>query len=122
MHVACTLARDLPGRVAEYEENQENPAASKLLYENRLRTAVAEDALELLFQPQYDLRLGQVMGAESLLCWSDPSLGMVSSEEAFAAAESVARSGISTTSLANVGVTVEIAATLTASPRPIRRA
>ncbi|MCE9639798.1 MAG: GGDEF domain-containing phosphodiesterase [Betaproteobacteria bacterium] len=85
---ACTLARDLPGRVAEYEENQENPAASKLLYENRLRTAVAEDALELLFQPQYDLRLGQVMGAESLLCWSDPSLGMVSSEEAFAAAES----------------------------------
>ena len=85
---ACTLARDLPGRVAEYEEAQENPAGSKLLYENRLRTAVAEDALGLLFQPQYDLRLGQVMGAESQLCWSDPSLGMVSSVEAFAAAES----------------------------------
>jgi diguanylate cyclase (GGDEF)-like protein len=85
---ACTLARDLPGRIAEYEEAQENPAGSKLLYENRLRTAVAEDALGLLFQPQYDLRLGQVMGAECLLCWSDPSLGMVSSDDAFAAAES----------------------------------
>lgn len=85
---ASTLARDLPGRIAEYEEAQENPAGSKLLYENRLRAAVAEDALGLLFQPQYDLRLGQVMGAESLLCWSDPSLGMVSSSEAFAAAES----------------------------------
>lgn len=85
---ASTLARDLPGRIAEYKEAQENPAGSKLLYENRLRAAVAEDALGLLFQPQYDLRLGQVMGAESLLCWSDPSLGMVSSSEAFAAAES----------------------------------
>jgi diguanylate cyclase (GGDEF)-like protein len=85
---ASTLARNLPGRIAEYEEAQENPAGSKLLYENRLRAAVAEDALGLLFQPQYDLRLGQVMGAESLLCWSDPALGMVSSSEAFAAAES----------------------------------
>lgn len=85
---ASTLARELPGRIAEYEEAQEDPARSRLFYENRLRTAVAEDALGLLFQPQYDLRLGQVMGAESLLCWSDPSLGMVSSSEAFAAAES----------------------------------
>jgi hypothetical protein len=42
---ACTLARDLPGRVAEYEEDQENPAGRSCLYENRLRTAVAEDAL-----------------------------------------------------------------------------
>lgn len=85
---ASTFARDLPGRIAEYEEALENPAGSRLLYENRLRTAVAEDALGLLFQPQYDLRLGQVMGAECLLCWGDPSLGLVSSSEAFAAAES----------------------------------
>lgn len=85
---ASTLARELPGRLAEYEEAQESPAGSKILYENRLRTAVMGDALGLLFQPQYDLRLGQVMGAESLLCWSDPALGMVSSSAAFAAAES----------------------------------
>ncbi len=85
---ACMVARELPGRIAEYEEAQENPAGTKLLHENRLRTAVEEDALGLLFQPQYDLRLGQVMGAESMLCWGDPALGLVSSGEAFAAAES----------------------------------
>jgi diguanylate cyclase (GGDEF)-like protein len=85
---ACALARELPDRIADHAEDRENPAASKLLYENRLRTAVAEDALELVFQPQYDLRLGQVMGAESLLRWRDPGLGMVAVEEAFAAAES----------------------------------
>jgi diguanylate cyclase (GGDEF)-like protein len=85
---ACVLARELPDRIADHTEDQANPAASKLVYENRLRTAVSEDALELVFQPQYDLRLGQVMGAESLLRWRDLSLGMIATEEAFAAAES----------------------------------
>jgi len=85
---ASALARDLTERVAEYQENLENPAASMLLYENRLRTAIAADELELAFQPQFDLRLGQVMGAESLLCWSDADAGMIPAEDAFAAAES----------------------------------
>jgi diguanylate cyclase (GGDEF)-like protein len=87
---ACVIARDLTSRVAEYAEDLENPAASKLLYENRLRTAVAEDALELVFQPQYDLRLGQIMGAECLLRWRDAALGTIAVEDAFAAAESAA--------------------------------
>lgn len=85
---ACALARDLDGSIADYGEDRDNLAASKLLYENRLRTAVAEDAINLVFQPQYDLRLGQVMGAEGLLSWRDPALGLIPSEQAFAAAES----------------------------------
>jgi diguanylate cyclase (GGDEF)-like protein len=85
---ACVLARELPGSIADYGEDRESLAASKLLYENRLRTAVAEDAINLVFQPQYDLRLGQVMGAEGLLRWRDPELGLIPSADAFAAAES----------------------------------
>ena len=85
---ACVLARDLAGRVADYGEDRDNAAASRLLYENRLRTAISEDALELVFQPQYDLRLGQVMGAEGLLRWRDPALGLIDATHAFAAAES----------------------------------
>lgn len=85
---ACALARDLDGSIADYDAGRDNSTASKLLYENRLRTAVAEDAINLIFQPQYDLRLGQVMGAEGLLRWHDPALGLIPSEDAFAAAES----------------------------------
>lgn len=85
---ACVLARELPGSIADYGEDRDSLAASKLLYENRLRTAVAEDAINLVFQPQYDLRLGQVMGAEGLLRWRDPDLGLIPSADAFAAAES----------------------------------
>jgi predicted signal transduction protein with EAL and GGDEF domain len=85
---ASILARGLTGRIADYEEDWENSAATQLLFENRLRTAVAEDSLEMVFQPQYDLRLGQVMGAESQLRWHEQTLGMVTAEHAFAAAES----------------------------------
>jgi len=85
---ACIAARDIASRIAMYAEDRENPEQARFLYENRLRTAVAEDALELAFQPQYDLRLGQIMGAESLLRWRDAALGVVPAEDAFAAAES----------------------------------
>ena len=84
---ACACARDLTDRIAAYAEDQDSSAAARLLHENRLRTAVSEDALELVFQPQYDLRRGQVMGAEGLLRWPDPALGMIAAEQAFAAAE-----------------------------------
>lgn len=85
---ACGLARDLEGSIADYGADRDNLAASKLLFENRLRTAVADDAINLVFQPQYDLRLGQVMGAEGLLRWREPALGLIPSVDAFAAAES----------------------------------
>jgi diguanylate cyclase (GGDEF)-like protein len=85
---ACALARDLDGSIADYGEDRDHLAASRLLYENRLRSAVTEDAINLIFQPQYDLRLGQVMGAEGLLRWRDPTLGMIPALDAFVAAES----------------------------------
>lgn len=85
---ACALGRGMGSRIAYCADTLGNPAASKLLHENRLRTAVAEDALELVFQPQYDLRLGQVVGAEALLRWPDPKRGLIGSQDVFAAAES----------------------------------
>ncbi len=85
---ACDLAFDMTGRIADADDDRESRAEARLLHENRLRTAVSEDALELVFQPQYDLRRGQIMGTECLLRWRDPLLGMVVAEQAFAAAES----------------------------------
>jgi diguanylate cyclase (GGDEF)-like protein len=88
---ACVVAGDQPSHIAVYAEYQENPEASRLLHENRLRTAISEDALELVFQPQYDLRFGQIMGVESLLRWRNPALGLVPAGDAFAAAASAGR-------------------------------
>jgi diguanylate cyclase (GGDEF)-like protein/PAS domain S-box-containing protein len=42
-----------------------------------LRTAVAEDQFLLFYQPQIDLASGRVVGAEALLRWDRPGLGIV---------------------------------------------
>jgi diguanylate cyclase (GGDEF)-like protein len=85
---ACRAARERPGRLAVYAREQEGMDAELLLYENRLRAAVAQDALDIVFQPQWDQRTGLVVGAESQLRWRDAGLGAVPVEKAIAAAES----------------------------------
>jgi len=85
---ACRAARERPGRFAVYAPDQEGLDAELLLYENRLRAAVAQDALDIVFQPQLEQRTGLVVGAESQLRWRDAGLGAVPVDKAIAAAES----------------------------------
>ena len=81
---ACSEAAGLPDRIALYEEAQASRSAS-LIEEGRLRSAIAEDALDLVFQPQFDLRFGQMMGVEAMLRWRGG--GLVAMRDAVAAAE-----------------------------------
>jgi diguanylate cyclase (GGDEF)-like protein/PAS domain S-box-containing protein len=53
-------------------------AAERLQLSTRLRRAVKAQALELAYQPQIDMLTGHVFGAEALLRWNDPELGVVS--------------------------------------------
>ena len=83
---ACVAAADLTGHVALYDAGRKAPA-SPLIEESRLRSAIAEDALDLVFQPQFDLRFGQMMGVEAMLRWRDGSRDLIPMREAIAAAE-----------------------------------
>ncbi|MBE0626210.1 MAG: EAL domain-containing protein [Burkholderiales bacterium] len=83
---ACATASGLSGRIAFYEEERKH-GTSLLVGESRLRSAIAEDALELVFQPQFDLRFGQIMGVEAMLCWRDGTRGQVPMRDAIKAAE-----------------------------------
>ena len=84
---ACVTAAELPDRIALYDPSQDGSAAL-LVREGRLRSAVASDALELVFQPQFDLRFGQIMGMESLLRWPG-TRELVSMPDAIEAAEAI---------------------------------
>ena len=43
----------------------------RVALESRLRSAVSEGRLQLLYQPQVDLRIGEIIGVEALLRWRD---------------------------------------------------
>ncbi|MDX1540405.1 MAG: EAL domain-containing protein, partial [Geminicoccaceae bacterium] len=52
--------------------------AQRKQLERRLWHALDSDALTVLYQPQVDLKSGQVVGAEALVRWTDPELGSIS--------------------------------------------
>jgi diguanylate cyclase (GGDEF)-like protein len=52
-------------------------ALERLLIQNRLRRAVEENEFILHYQPQIDLASGRVVGAEALVRWNNPELGLV---------------------------------------------
>ena len=52
-------------------------AVERLSLESRLRQAVANDEFELHFQPFIDLRTAEVLGAEALIRWRHPELGLI---------------------------------------------
>lgn len=58
-----------------------------LLLANALRFAIERNQLQLHYQPQVSVDDGRVIGAEVLIRWQHPELGMVSPTEFIAAAE-----------------------------------
>ncbi len=42
-----------------------------------IRAALVRDQFKLHYQPQYDLRSGQIIGAEALIRWRHPELGLI---------------------------------------------
>ncbi len=70
-----------------FTPEMQSQSARMLLLENELRQAMELGQLHLVYQPQLDLAQGQVCGAEVLLRWTHPSLGVISPAEFIPIAE-----------------------------------
>ena len=63
-------------------------SSRNLQLENALRNAIQRNELQVYYQPQISLANGQIIGAEALLRWHHPKLGMISPAEFIPIAES----------------------------------
>lgn len=73
--------------VVSYSPEQRVPGAHRLEIEAALHRALENDELQLHYQPQIDIRTGQIFAVEALLRWEHPSLGMISPEKFVPVAE-----------------------------------
>ena len=60
-----------------YTAAMNDRALERLALENALRKAISQDELLVHYQPLVDLRSGRVEGAEALLRWRHPDLGLL---------------------------------------------
>jgi len=87
---ASRLARALPGRIALHDPARASDVTRRFLDEHRLRAAIADDKLEVLFQPQFELRSDRVMGVEAMLAWqgTTETIRSLPAAQVYTAAES----------------------------------
>jgi len=60
-----------------FEAGLQQASAENLRMENDLRHAIKREQLFLMFQPIFDLRTRRIVGAEALVRWKHPELGMI---------------------------------------------
>jgi predicted signal transduction protein with EAL and GGDEF domain len=85
--LATRAARASPERVAVYNPLHGESEEEKMRYAARIRRALEESTLRLVYEPQLDLHSGRISGLEGLLRWHDAELGEVSEARAVEAAE-----------------------------------
>ncbi len=70
-----------------FDESMDTSMQRRLTIENELRRAVAEDELEVHYQPQLDLASARIVAVEALARWDSETLGPVPPREFISVAE-----------------------------------
>lgn len=71
-------AQKTPTRIRFYESSLSHETTERLLLENDLHDALDNQELFLEYQPQLDLRTGQIKSVEALVRWQHPKKGWIS--------------------------------------------
>ncbi|HIJ37563.1 MAG TPA: EAL domain-containing protein, partial [Rhodospirillaceae bacterium] len=75
---ALSRAKDAGGNVYQFFDEQMNvDAIERLDLSNGIRRALDQKEFILHYQPQIDILTGRVIGAEALIRWQHPEIGMI---------------------------------------------
>ncbi len=66
-----------PGTYQFYTNNTGGEVRERRSQVNRLRRAIDDDQMRLLYQPKVSLASGEIVAAEALVRWQDPESGMI---------------------------------------------
>ncbi|MGE7909946.1 bifunctional diguanylate cyclase/phosphodiesterase [Lysinibacillus xylanilyticus] len=82
MHAQLAMreASHIPQRVLFYKPFMSDGSADRILIEQELHKALANEEFYLDFQPQVNLKTGKIESVEALVRWRHPSRGFVSPE------------------------------------------
>ncbi|MGE7927947.1 bifunctional diguanylate cyclase/phosphodiesterase [Lysinibacillus xylanilyticus] len=82
MHAQLAMreASQIPQRVLFYKSFMSNGSADRILIEQELHKALANEEFYLDFQPQVNLKTGKIESVEALVRWRHPTRGFVSPE------------------------------------------
>jgi diguanylate cyclase (GGDEF)-like protein len=85
--LAAREARNAAGRTAVYDPVHGANEEREMRFEGRLRHALEQGTLDLVFEPQLDAQSGRIGGLDCILRWNDAELGDVSGAQALQTAE-----------------------------------
>ena len=75
--VAMYRAKETRSGMALYEERHDHHSPARLALTAELRTAVATEEIVVWYQPELDLRTGEVTAVEALVRWDHPGAGVL---------------------------------------------
>jgi diguanylate cyclase (GGDEF)-like protein/PAS domain S-box-containing protein len=83
-----TAKENGPNQIQFFSAEIDSQHRERLRMENGLRRALERSELYLVYQPQVDIRTGDVSGLEALLRWNHPEMGLVPPNKFIGVAES----------------------------------
>ena len=87
--VAMYSAREIgSNQLCFFTEEMNLRIRQRIMLENDLRCALERKELFLVYQPQVDIRTGEIRGLEALLRWRHPQLGLIPPNDFIGLAES----------------------------------
>jgi diguanylate cyclase (GGDEF)-like protein len=85
--VAMYLAKKQDGAWAIYDPRQDQHTPQRLTLLTEMRDGLERGEFVLHYQPQCDIRSGEIIGAEALVRWQHPTLGLLAPDQFIPLAE-----------------------------------